>query len=231
MNFPGNIQKGSTNADAVKLIKQRINQIYGPTLDATSPNFGDSTETVIKRFQKERRLLDDGIVGLLTWTRLFEITPIPVQVTASTLAQRALEVARTQLGIREATGHNDGEAVESYLRSVGLGKGYAWCQAFVYWSFNQAAKALGVENPTAKTAGVLDHWAKTTGQKVSQPKPGDVFIMDFGGGKGHTGFVKEVKGTMIITIEGNTNDANSREGDGVYERIRSISSCKGFIRY
>ena len=36
---------------------------------------------------------------------------------------------------------------------------------------------------------------------------------------------------MIVTVEGNTNDANSREGDGVYERMRPISSCIGFIRY
>lgn len=230
MTFPGNIQKGSTNALAVKAIKQKINEIYGPTLDATSPTFGDSTEAVIKRFQTDRRLLADGIVGQLTWDKLFNVAA-PIVVAASKLAQRALEVARTQLGVREATGHNDGAAVESYLRSVSLGKGYAWCAAFVYWCYSQAAKALVVGNPLTQTAGVLDHWRRTTGTKVTSPQPGDIFIMDYGGGLGHTGIVKEVKGDKIITVEGNTNDANSREGDGVYERIRKISSCKGFIRY
>jgi hypothetical protein len=230
MIFPGNISKGSSNALAILAIKERINAIYGPTLDATSPVFGDSTEFQVKRFQTDRRILADGIVGQLTWSKLFNIAA-PIVVAASQLALRSLEVARTQLGVREATGHNDGAAVESYLRAVSLGKGYAWCQAFVYWCFNQAAKALGVENPTAKTAGVLDHWTKTKGLKTKSPQPGDVFIMDFGGGKGHTGFVKEVKGNMIVTVEGNTNDANSREGDGVYERMRPISSCIGFIRY
>ena len=229
--FPGNIAKGSQDQNNIKLIKQRINEIYGPTLDASSGTFGDSTEAQIKRFQLDRRLLADGIVGYLTWTRLFETQPIPIQVTASTLAQRALEVARTQLGVREATGHNDGAAVESYLRSVGLGKGYAWCQSFVYWCYSQAAKALGVANPLIQTGGVLDHWERTHGQKVKIPQTGDIFIMDFGEGKGHTGFVKEIKGSMMITVEGNTNDANSREGDGVYERYRAITSCKGFIRY
>jgi hypothetical protein len=229
--FPGNVQKGSQDSNSIKLIKSRINEIYGPTLDASSPTFGDSTAAQIKRFQQDRRLLVDGVVGQLTWTRLFEPPQIPSQVTASTLALRALEVARTQLGVREATGHNDGAAVESYLRSVGLGKGYAWCASFVYWCYSQAAKALVVGNPLTQTGGVLDHWARTRGQKVSVPQVGDIFIMDFGEGKGHTGLVKEVRGSMVVTIEGNTNDANSREGDGVYERIRPISSMKGFIRY
>lgn len=229
--FPGFVKKGSQDEASVKLIKARINELYGPTLDATSGTFGDSTEAQIIRFQKDARILQDGIVGQLTWQKLFQPAPIPVQVTASTLNQRALEVARTQLGIREATGHNDGAAVESYLRSVGLGKGYSWCAAFLYWSYSQAAKALGVANPLTQTAGVLDHWQRTHGQKVNNPQPGDIFIMDFGGGHGHTGLVKEVKGSMIYTVEGNTNEANSREGDGVYERIRPISSIKGFIRY
>jgi hypothetical protein len=214
----------------VRQIKARINEILGPSLDATSTTFGDSTEAVVKKFQASRRLVDDGEVGELTWSRLFEVTT-PITVSATTLALRALEVARTQLGVREATGHNDGAAVESYLRSVGLGKGYAWCASFIYWCFNQAAKALGVSNPLAQTGGVLDHLAKTHGQIVHTPQVGDIFIMDFGEGKGHTGIVKEVRGNMIVTVEGNTNDANSREGDGVYERIRSISSIKCFIRY
>lgn len=140
--------------------------------------------------------------------------------------------AGTQLGVREATGHNDGPAVEKYLASVGLGKGYSWCMAFVYWCVKGAASDLGLKNPLKQTGGVLDEWNSGRGVHIEVPEPGCVFIMDFGGGEGHTGIVSGVfldKGE-IHTIEGNTNDDGSREGIGVFRKTRKIASCKGFIR-
>jgi hypothetical protein len=64
------------------------------------------------------------------------------------------------------------------------------------------------------------------------PLPGDIFIMDFGKGKGHTGFVESVNGDIIHTIEGNSNDDGNREGYEVCRKPggRKISSIKGFIR-
>ncbi len=68
--------------------------------------------------------------------------------------------------------------------------------------------------------------------KFKDPKQGDIFIMDYGHGIGHTGFVDSVDqdGIHIHTIEGNTNDEGSREGFEVCRRTRKISACKGFIR-
>jgi hypothetical protein len=159
-----------------------------------------------------------------------------VEPRSLVLSARAIQIARTQLFVREKTGHNDGAEVEAYLKSVKLGAGYAWCQAFVYWCFQQAAVALGTKNPLTQTAGVLDHWHRTTGEKVTHDRvgPGDIFIMDFGKGLGHTGIVSEVRlGTInrVTTIEGNTNIAGGREGSGVYERLREIKTITGFIRY
>lgn len=229
------IKKGTNNAQLVKLLKQRLNYLTGSTLDVTNSSFGDSTEQVVKQFQKSRNLLDDGIVGSSTWDRLLNNIS-PIQVNSSNLSIRASEIAKTQLKVREATGHNDGEAVESYLKSVGLDKGYAWCAAFVYWCFNQASKQLNVQNPLAKTAGVLDHWNKAIKNRVTAPQQGDIFIMDFGAGNGHTGIVLKVNGDKVETIEGNTGadpttPAEDRDGQGVFIRNRKISSIKGFIRY
>ncbi len=238
MKYTSVVKLGSSNAAAVMAIKDRLNKLIGTTLDVKNGTFGASTESAVKKFQKSRNLLDDGIVGQITWNKLFaeEVAPLPVQ--ANTLSARAIEIAKTQLNVREATGRNDGAAVESYLRSVNLGKGYAWCAAFVYWCFNQAAKDLNVPNPLAATAGVMHHWNNVAAKYkvVSQPKAGDIFIMDFGKGKGHTGIVTEVKGNKIYTIEGNTGAdpttaASDRDGDGVYQRSRLISKIKGFIRY
>lgn len=149
------------------------------------------------------------------------------------IADKAIEVARTQLGVHEDAGNkNTGPQVDEYLKSVGLGPGYSWCMAFVYWCYKQAASQLAVDNPLAKTAGVLDQWNRRRLHfGYVQPTPGDIFIMDFGKGLGHTGMVTKVEGIWIYTIEGNSNDEGSREGYEVCERRRSVDKIKGYLRF
>lgn len=141
-----------------------------------------------------------------------------------------LQVAILQLGVsEEPKGSNSGSMVDRYLKSVGLGPGYSWCMAFVYWCFKES----NPNNPLIKTGGVLNQWNKIDPKyKFTSPLPGDIFIMDFGGGKGHTGFVESVSGDIIQTVEGNSNDDGSREGYEVCRKPggRKISSIKGFIR-
>lgn len=119
------------------------------------------------------------------------------------------------MGVREATGKNDGAAVEKYLKACGLGKGYAWCAAFIAWDYKvNGVKALNTAwgpswFPTNKTlkAGEL-------------PQPGDVFGLWINNRIGHVGFVYRYGIQITKTIEGNTNEAGSREGDGVYIKRR-----------
>lgn len=238
MNYCGKIiQMGSTDQVSVKAIKVRLNTLLGSTLDVNNGNFGTSTELVVKQFQKKNQLIQDGKVGELTWERLFtEIQPLAIQ--SSVLRFRVLEIMDSQLFVRELTGKNDGVDVEKYLKAVNLGKGYAWCMAFVYWGFQSGSTELGVKNPVPKTAGVLDCYAKAKGAYLvtGDPEEGDQFIMDFGKGAGHTGMVTEVKNGRIYTVEGNTSADPSyagedREGNGVFERSRQISTIKAFLRY
>jgi hypothetical protein len=149
------------------------------------------------------------------------------------LPLKALEIAITQLGVHEDPGNkNTGPQVNEYLKAVGLGPGYSWCMAFLYWCHDKAAKEFGVSNPMLKTGGVLRQWNERR-LKYSQfhPMPGDVFIMDFGGGLGHTGIVEKVEGIWIYTIEGNSNDEGSREGFEVCRRRRVTDKIKGFLRF
>jgi hypothetical protein len=147
------------------------------------------------------------------------------------LATTTLQKAISQLGVEEIPkGSNAGPAVEKYLKSVGLGKGYSWCMAFIYWCTKEASTQLGVLNPLSKTAGVLDMFNKEVDLRVKTPQPGDIFIMDYGKGMGHTGIVEKVGLTTIFTIEGNTNDEGSREGYEVCRRQREIKTIKGFLR-
>lgn len=149
---------------------------------------------------------------------------------------RVKKVYDSQVGIREATGRNDGKEVAQYLHYVGLGKGYAWCAAFVCWVLGQAE----VDNPkTAWTASLFPHdklvWPRgrvpTTGSRTTnngQPitKTACVFGLYFPSLKriAHCGFIDEWGEREVITVEGNTNDTGSREGDGVYRKRRPIRS-------
>lgn len=233
------IKRGSKNAEAVKELKRLLNEKVGSTLDENNPNFGDSTEAVVKQFQRKEGLIQDGIVGSLTWTALYR------RLTCNSKRDNAfldevINTLATQVGVKEKTGRNDGEQVEAYLRAVGLPAGYAWCQAFLYWGFDVAANVLKVPNPMPRTAGVLDNWNRSKQYQVprgERPIEGDVFVMDFGKGAGHTGIITDVEGNYIYTIEGNTSadpklPAEDREGQGVYRRKRTISSInRGFLRY
>tara|TARA_R110000868_G_scaffold52171_6_gene165034 strand:+ start:21865 stop:22320 length:456 start_codon:yes stop_codon:yes gene_type:complete len=149
----------------------------------------------------------------------------------SALGKKTLAIAITQIGAEEVPRNsNAGPAVEKYLKSVGLGKGYAWCMAFVYWCTKEASTSLGVVNPLFKTAGVLAMYNNKRSLVVTDPQPGDIFIMDFGKGQGHTGIVEKVETNIIHTIEGNTNDDGSREGYKVCRRQRKINTIKAYLR-
>jgi hypothetical protein len=240
-------------SDVIRSVQRRLTACGCGPLDETG-RLDAATKAAIKRFQARfpdasgEPLVVDGDVGPITWAALFGDTPPPVATSAASLATDALEFALAEIGTMEQPpGSNRGPRVDEYLRAVGLNPSgrFACCAAFVYWCFAQAAKRAGGRNPVIKTAGVLAHWRDagraeipriTRAEAVSDPsliQPGLVFIMDFGGGVGHTGFVVEAAGGRLITVEGNTNDGGSREGVGVFRRDgRKIASITpGFIDY
>ncbi len=163
---------------------------------------------------------------------------------SASLAQLALQTALSQLGVSEhPVGSNSGPMVNEYLKSVGLNPGYAWCQAFVHWCYEQAAEQARENNPVIKTAGVQDCWNRTAVQfKITKEealkspellKPGYQFILSFGKGAGHTGMVESMDGQTIHTIEGNSNTNGSREGYEVVRHKRNLTDpfLLGFIKY
>lgn len=155
--------------------------------------------------------------------------------------QRALiAAAAAEVGVRESpAGSNRGPRVDEYQRADWLkGEGYAWCAAFVCWC---VARAAG-EKPSFTlplTAGAWDfeQWARgkygpVPGWRIigdQEPiRTGDIVIFTFS----HIGIAEtdEISGT-IETIEGNTNSAGSREGDGVYRKTRRRSQIRSALRY
>lgn len=145
------------------------------------------------------------------------------------LAQRTLDIAMTQVGVREH-GRNRGPEIDGYCRDIGHDPAAAdpWCAIFVSAMVKRAADALGVPVPIHLTAGVftLDEKAPPS-MHTLHPSGGCIFIL---AGHKHTGFVTAVDDDGTIhTCEGNTNPGGSAEGDGVYARTRRRSELMGFI--
>lgn len=220
----------------VKEVQERL-QDRGYNVGKIDGILGPVTMAAIHAFQLRSNLKADGMIGPETIRALGMEQPLalkdslrPVSPRSRNPRLRAVEYAVTQNGVRERT-NNSGAAVDAFLASVGLGPGYAWCMAFVYWCVQQATGDLGLINPLVRTGGCMRQWNETACFKTTtDPQPGDIFIMDLGGGAGHTGFVVDVTPTTIRTVEGNTNDNGSANGDGVYMRERRRDRIKGYIR-
>ncbi|HMS64317.1 MAG TPA: CHAP domain-containing protein [Ignavibacteria bacterium] len=249
MNYPNRvIKRDESSSKIVKAVQSKLNELGCGPIDVDG-DFGKNTFNAVKLFQARNvdsngnPLIVDGKLGPLSWEALFGNNTVPViTVTDNDLLNKVLEISRSQINVRETPGkQNQGPEVNEYLASVGLSPGNAWCMAFVYWCFKKASEKIGRNNPALKTGGCLFHWNGTSAKKIkrddavnspSKIKPGQIFIMDFGGGLGHTGIVEKINGGMITTIEGNTDPAGSRNGYGVFRRERKINSInKGFIEY
>jgi hypothetical protein len=256
--YPGRVLKvGVSAAETVKILQHRLNTVGCGPIAEDGVFDKANTERAVKLFQARfpdvtgSPLTIDGVVGSLTWGALFGASTVPFNSAApSPLTKAAIDFALTQIGVMEnPVGSNRGPEVDVYLQAVGLNPAsgsFAWCVAFTHFCFKKGAESLGVSNPHIKTAGVLDHWnlagkkAKvvrvTNAKAVADPglvKPGSLFIIDLGGGLGHSGMVLEVANGRLVTVEGNTNDNGSRNGIGVFRRdSRKISTInKGFIDY
>jgi hypothetical protein len=134
------------------------------------------------------------------------------------------KIAYSQIDVFEATGNNDGATVEMYLHAAGQSKGAPWCASFVYWTILQCGDTLDLELP----AYVPSYFPKDKiiwkqGAIIKRtPQFGDV-IGIWNSEKGrlaHIGFYDGENSQYIFTVEGNTNEAGSREGDGVYRKKR-----------
>lgn len=150
-----------------------------------------------------------------------------------TLPEQALDIAVKEIGNQEIPlGSNWGEHVQKYLASVGIDFPAAWCMAFCYWCYQEAAKKLALPHLSLfRSGGVLNTWNHTpVNFRTNNPEPGDIFIQDHGKGLGHSGIVESVDGEYVHTIEGNTNINGSREGVRVERKKRVIAKMKGFIK-
>lgn len=117
-----------------------------------------------------------------------------------------LDLARAELGVREAPGAADNTRVLDYYRDAGHPEirhdAVAWCAAFACAMLERSG------HPSPKTLSARDclRW----GKPVEKPQVGAVAVFTRGdpkGWQGHVGFVTGWDGTRIRIISGNVRDS------------------------
>lgn len=112
--------------------------------------------------------------------------------------------------------------------------GQPWCSTWVNLVGRQAVGIAWPIEVVPKYSDVdeMAKWAQQKGIWYAVPQAGDLFCVNKGTGWGHIGIVIRVMDDTerFLTIEGNTNLDGSFNGNGVYERVRTVQSC-GFIRW
>lgn len=192
---------------------------------------GGGTYAAVAEFQKAHGLKADGVLRWETLNALLVGFP-----WAPTLPARALQIMSLMVGVKEEIGPNDGVMVRAFQRATGGNVGDSWCMDLVVWSYDQAADGLQISNTLIRTGGVMDQYHRSRSQVIpsaeyDDPHPGDIGIIDLGGGHGHTYMVVKPGGAGVVdSVEGNTNTDGSANGNGAYFRQRMISHTKAFIR-
>ncbi len=123
------IRRGSTG-DLVRRIQQRLTELklYLGPLDGV---FGGGTESAVKSFQKAQNLAPDGIVGPLTWDKLFPAEPPPLlELASKPVAHRCLALTssfETGAGFPDCfaglSGDFDGQGLSFGALQWNLGQG------------------------------------------------------------------------------------------------------------
>ena len=177
---------------------------------------------------KHLKILIVGLITALSFS--VGIAAPPIIKTATNDVQK---IYLSQIGVREATGHNDGKVVEMYLHNAGVSKGNPWCAAFVKWCYDKG-RVGNYMTAAAASAHNVKNLCYNKNKLIKEPKPGDAFTLYFLklGRIGHTGFYnKRLNSTVYQSVEGNTNEAGSREGDGVYVKYRSFRGTYSISRW
>jgi hypothetical protein len=217
-----------------------------PTLDPSTPVFAAAVRTL----QAQHGLPADGKLGPGTLAAL-KAPPAapaapaaPLNVTEAALALIAAATAEANKGVREV-GKNAGPDVEKYLHCLGMSKGSPWCAAFVSWC---VMSSRGLAKPPKWCSGSAVSLFQMSGKNAvkvtpldagdqTKVKPGYIWsrAQDPAAAsaarkgswcQGHTGIVVAVDAVGFHTIEGNTNAAGSREGDGVYRKTHKWSDAE-----
>ncbi|WP_316794660.1 peptidoglycan-binding protein [Pedobacter frigoris] len=142
-------------------------------------------------------------------------------------AARIIEIARKEIGVVERTGKNDGARIAEYIAYCNIKSPAPYCAAWVSWCFGQA----GYLQPRTAWSPALfpkERLVIDSSHALNDKKRNDENLRGCVAGiyfsslkrVAHCGIVEAVRNDWCTLIEGNTNVKGSRDGDGVWRRIR-----------
>jgi hypothetical protein len=227
------IVRGTTGTNA-KLVQEWLTlNGYSVSIDG---NYGPATEAAVKKLQAASYIPPTGAVDSATFSILLGMMKYalrPIVPAGHTLGSLAVAYAQQHLSQhpREVGGENCGPWVRLYCDGKD-GVKWAWCAGFATYCLMQAAQGLGRELPFTRSLGCtqLGVNAKMKGVlhvgQSSAVQPGWLFLVKKPDGSGyhHTGIVVSVSQDHLETLEGNSNNDGSREGNEVVAHHRSYNN-------
>lgn len=191
------LSKGS-KGDAVKTLQTSLNKLSFQ-LDVDG-DFGTATHNAVIVFQSATGLEADGIVGAQTEAMLKRC------VGYAESNNKFVAKAAEQIGTTEPKG--DDKFITAYNEATGAGfsANVSWCQIFIWWVL--AYFDIKGQPATASCTAAMRHYIEQGAwhEKDYTPKVGDLVYFDWdkSGDCDHVGFVAEITGNEIYTIEGNS---------------------------
>ncbi len=157
------------------------------------------------------------------------------------LATKLVLLAQREVGVHEIGDTNRGPRVNEYkaaCEGMPSEAAWPWCAAFLCWLVREAMGdvAYSFRRPITPGAWDLERWSLEQDNSTQTKKPtmgdiraGDLIIFKFS----HCGLALSSPGGMgtLRTIEGNTNEAGSRDGGGVYLKHRPVEQIRSRIRF
>ncbi|MER6382102.1 LysM peptidoglycan-binding domain-containing protein [Streptomyces sp. NPDC001118] len=147
-------------------------------------------------------------------------------------AAELIRIAKAEVGYKEGFSNGHWNNNEKYAYEVpGMAwvsdGGYPWCAVFTSWAALKSGNA-DLFPRTASCATGVD-WFQSKGRFSWYPAIGAQVFYGPNGGT-HTGIVYAYDSAYIYTVEGNTNDNGSPEGNGVYlkQRARRDDNTYGY---
>jgi hypothetical protein len=162
----------------------------------------------------------------------------------SAFIQTLIQTAEAEVGVEEVNGSNCGPRVNEYKAATWLpaDKAWPWCAAFICWIVMEAMRKASIHETAGfkrpRTAGAWDfeNWSRAQDSTTwtrrphrGDIQPGDIVIFRFS----HIGLAVSApdKNGNVRTIEGNTDAAGSREGGGVFRKLRRLDQIRSRIRF
>lgn len=142
------------------------------------------------------------VIGIFAFATLIVTLIAGIAAETETRGKRIVQVA---LAEKEA---GDQKGGEKYWSWYGFSSRVEWCASFVSWCADQCDYIEQEIFPKSASVNGYRLWYQRRGLYADKttyiPRAGDLII--FQNGMSHIGIVQYVKGSQVVTIEGNAND-------------------------